>query len=240
MRIDRIGELDVRITGGTDREGGGDGPVVVLLHGFGAPGDDLVSLWRGLDVPTSTRFVFPAGSIALESVFGDARAWWQIDFQRIQRASASGSYDSLATFEPPGLTDARAIVIRFLDEVERRFGIDGDQLVLGGFSQGANLSTDIALTTERKLAGLVHLSGSVLRQPMWEKGMPRRASLPVFISHGRNDEVLPFALSERLANLWRANGNAPTWGPFSGGHEIPWSVTEALGVFLTRVLGRSS
>ena len=46
MRVETYGGLDVYVAGGPDREGGGNGPVVILLHGFGAPGDDLVSLWR--------------------------------------------------------------------------------------------------------------------------------------------------------------------------------------------------
>ena len=40
MRMHTYGGLDVSIAGGPDREGGGNGPVVILLHGFGAPGDD--------------------------------------------------------------------------------------------------------------------------------------------------------------------------------------------------------
>ena len=61
MRTTTLGQLTVHLTGGTDREGGGDGPLVVLLHGFGAPGTDLVPLWRELRAPPGTRFAFPAG-----------------------------------------------------------------------------------------------------------------------------------------------------------------------------------
>ena len=50
MRIEQWGGLTVRIAGGIDRKGGGDGPVIVLMLGFGAPGDDLVALHRVLDV----------------------------------------------------------------------------------------------------------------------------------------------------------------------------------------------
>ena len=88
MREAIFGGLRVRITGGSDREGGrkGEGPTVVLLHGFGAPGDDLVPLWRVLDVPREVRFVFPAAPLPLDMGYGDARAWWLIDMERIERA----------------------------------------------------------------------------------------------------------------------------------------------------------
>ncbi|MBW2687113.1 MAG: hypothetical protein JRE19_14540, partial [Deltaproteobacteria bacterium] len=59
MREERFAGITVRLTGGEDREGGGDGPLVVLMHGFGAPGTDLVGLWRVLGVPSSIRFAFP-------------------------------------------------------------------------------------------------------------------------------------------------------------------------------------
>ena len=62
MRVDKLGGLTVRLTGGVDGKGGGAGPLVVLLHGFGAPGDDLVALSEYLDAPAGTRFLFPEAS----------------------------------------------------------------------------------------------------------------------------------------------------------------------------------
>src|SRR5438552_18316161 len=80
MRSENLGGLDAVITGGSDGNGGGDGPVIVLLHGFGAPGDDLVPLAEvfahGLP---GVRWVFPAAPLELPMGFGDARAWWMID-----------------------------------------------------------------------------------------------------------------------------------------------------------------
>ena len=83
MREEHIGGLRTRVTGGTDGKGGGHGPLVLLLHGFGAPGDDLVSLADVLNVPTGTRFVFPEGPLSLSFGPTDARAWWLIDMARI-------------------------------------------------------------------------------------------------------------------------------------------------------------
>ena len=75
MREEQIGGLRARMTGGTDGKGGGQGPLVLLLHGFGAPGDDLVPLADVLNVPAGTRFVFPEGPLSLSFGPGDARAW---------------------------------------------------------------------------------------------------------------------------------------------------------------------
>src|SRR5579871_1909463 len=138
MRRERMGGLDVVIAGGTDREGGGDGPVVILLHGFGAPGEDLAPLWRVLDVPREMRFVFPSAPLALPG-FAGGRAWWLIDLERIQElmTGARGHDDERAREVPDGLAEARAKIDALVDETAARLG--ARKVVLGGFSQGAML-----------------------------------------------------------------------------------------------------
>ncbi len=231
--------MRVRITGGTDREGGGDGPVVVLLHGFGAPGTDLVPLWRELAVPAETRFVFPEAPLELEFEggleLGDARAWWLIDMQKLEAAVLGGELRDLTRDVPEGMSDARALVSDMLDAVERELHVDGSRVVLGGFSQGAMLALDIALRTERKLAGLVLLSGTLLAEDEWLPLMPRRAGLPVLQSHGRMDPLLPFSIAEMLRDRLTTAGLAVRFVAFNGGHEISGSVLDELGRFVARV-----
>jgi phospholipase/carboxylesterase len=234
MRTETLGGLRVRIAGGDDHEGGGDGPAVVLMHGFGAPGDDLVSLWRVIDVPRGTRFVFPEAPLTLPG-FADGRAWWMIDLAQIQDAMEHGVPPDRAREVPDGLADARARVVAMLDEMDRT--LRPSKVVLGGFSQGAMLSCDIALRTERPLAALVMLSGTLIAEDEWRPLMVRRAGLPTFMSHGQADRKLPFAASERLRDALVEAGAAVTWTPFRGGHEIPHSVVEALGKFLRGALG---
>ena len=77
-------------TGGDDDRGGGDGPAVVLCHGFGAPGDDLVPLAEVLSAPPRTRFFFPEAPLALPAPYGDARAWWMLDLLRLEASFAAG------------------------------------------------------------------------------------------------------------------------------------------------------
>jgi phospholipase/carboxylesterase len=141
MRTLRMAELTVRITGGNDREGGGSGPVVVLLHGYGAPGDDLVPLFRVLRAPRDTRFVFPEAPLVPPEIAAyGGRAWWPIDTVALQRAAAEGRADERARMVPEGLREANQQVNALLDAVERELGVNGEQIVLGGFSQGGMLS----------------------------------------------------------------------------------------------------
>lgn len=232
MREVQLGTLKARIAGGTDREGGGNGPVVVLMHGFGAPGTDLVPLWRELAVPAAVRFVFPEAP--LELGFG-GRAWWQIDMARLQDRFTEGAVARLTKEVPEGIDAARAAVLGLLTALERDFGSKPETTVIGGFSQGAMLATDVVLRSERAFAGLALLSGTIISHDEWQPLMTARKGLPVVQSHGRADPVLPFAVAEQLHRELSSAGLAVEFVPFNGGHGIPGSVLEALSALIRRI-----
>jgi phospholipase/carboxylesterase len=235
MKRTKLGSLDVVLAGGTDRDGGGDGPVVVLLHGFGAPGDDLVSLYRVLDVPRDTRFVFPAAVLSLAADgFGAGRAWWRIDMAALQRGDLR-----LTTDVPVGLDAARSAVDGVLDHIEGPWGVPASRIVLGGFSQGAMLSLDVALRRQTPPRAVALLSGSLIAEHEWRAllaGAPAQAR-SIFQSHGSLDPILPFPVAEGLRDVLRGAGAEVTWCPFRGGHEIPPPVLDGLGRFITGALG---
>lgn len=242
--------LRVALTGGTDGSGGGKGPLVVLLHGFGAPGGDLVPLAEFFAAPPGTRFAFPAAPLSLagqidfgQGDFGpiDSRAWWMLDMQRLQvqmMAVQTGNLDLAIADVPVGMAAARQQLLLALDELVQALEVPPGQLLLGGFSQGAMLSLDVALRSDRQLAGLVLLSGTLLAAQEWLPLMPARRAMPVLQSHGQADMLLPFSLAERLRNALAQAGVAVEFVPFSGGHEIPPLVLRAVGQFLMRVLGQ--
>jgi phospholipase/carboxylesterase len=233
MRLLKLAGLNVRVTGGSDREGGGDGPLVVLLHGFGAPGDDLVPLWRQLDVPRDTRFAFPEAPTQLGGGYGDSRAWWMIDVLALERAIRDGTLRDRSKEVPEGMAEAREQVTHMLGELERELSAAPESVVLGGFSQGAMLSCDLALRSDRPLYGLVLMSGTLLAENEWRALAPRRKGLPVLQSHGRDDPLLSYAQAEELRDLLREAGLSVRFEPFNGGHGIAPNVLDALGAFVT-------
>lgn len=237
MRVETLGTLRARIVGGTDREGGGDGPVVVLMHGFGAPGEDLVPLWRVIPAARDVRWVFPEAPLELGPMYGAGRAWWHIDIAKLEAAISSGETREMAEEEPEGLQEAREQVIALLDEVERRFGVGGERIVLGGFSQGAMLACDVMLRTERPLAGLAMMSGTLLAAQQWAPRMAARRGTHALMSHGTMDPLLPFAASEKLRDLLVEAGWNVDFVPFRDGHTIPPEVIEHLGALVTRTTG---
>ncbi len=220
-----LGTLRARMCGGTDREGGGTGPVVLLMHGYGAPGTDLVPLWRELSVPQNVRFVFPEAPQELG--FG-GRAWWNIDMTRLQDRFTGGGAERLTAEVPPGSEEARSAVLELLAALEKDHGAAPEQVIIGGFSQGAMLATDVVLRTARPFGGLAILSGTIISSTEWLPLMAARKGLRVLQSHGRADQVLPFAVAEQLRDALTAAGLPVEFIPFNGGHGIPGSVLEGL------------
>ena len=241
MRRVRVAELDVVLGGGPDREGGGTGPLLLLMHGYGAPAEDLVPLARQLSVAKEVRFAFPAAPLVLETGLPpevSGRAWWPIDMVELQRAVMRGDTATLTGRVPQGLSEARGHVLAVLDALERDHGVSPDKLVLGGFSQGAMLATDVTLHAERPPAALAILSGSLIAKSEWLPLMKARAGLPVLQSHGRADPVLSYEIAEMLRQELTHAGLAVEFVAFNGGHGIPNGAVEALGRLVTRATAR--
>ena len=202
------GGLQVQLVGdGGEHERGGT--VLVLLHGWGAPGDDLVPLAQEL-VRERSRVIVPAAPLAHP---GGGRAWWHLDLQRRRRAWETGQ--DLSAEVPEGLPQARARVQALLHDVRRR--LQPKVLVLAGFSQGGMLAMDVALAADPPVDRVVVLSGTLIARPVWLQHM-RAATVrpPVFLTHGRQDGVLPFAASQQLSVLLQQHGYTVRWLPFSG------------------------
>jgi phospholipase/carboxylesterase len=227
QKLDLAG-LTTRIVGPADAP-----TTVVLLHGFGAPGDDLVALaqFLGARAP-ATRFVFPEAPLELGGLYGDSRAWWLLDLARLEEELRRGTPRDRRDEIPEGLPAAREHVMRLLDQLQARFSIPNEQLVLGGFSQGAMLSLDVALHRAAPPAGLILMSGTLIAEPAWAPRMATLAGVPVVMSHGRADGLLPYAIAEVLRDKLLAVGAKVGWHPFVGGHEIPAAVLAAIADFL--------
>ncbi len=203
--------------------------VVILLHGWGAPGDDLVSLSQVLPAP-GRLFVFPAAPLVSP---GGGGAWWHLDINRLIAARERGQERDLRNEVPEGLAEARAGMAALVAEVQKRTQLPASAIVLGGFSQGAMLATDVALSLPEHPAAVVALSGTLLAEAQWQAWIDKlNQPMPVFLSHGLHDPILPFHLSEALRDRLQAAKQPVTWVPFSGGHEIPREVLAKLARFL--------
>ncbi len=216
---------------------------VILCHGFGAPGDDLVGLApelvRAVPALRDVRFYFPAAPLTLEMGFGDSRAWWLIDMGAIQKLQHDpAAQREFRRHEPEGMAAARKAMLALVQEVATHTGLPMKKLILGGFSQGAMISTDVALRLEEAPGALCVLSGTLLIEDAWKVKAKARAGLPVFQSHGRQDPVLPYVAAEWLKDLFLESGMEHEFVPFNGGHTIAPDALLKLGAFLARQVTR--
>lgn len=234
----QIGPLRVHTAGGTDRRGGGTGPAVLLCHGFGAPGDDLVAFSRVVDAGRNVRWFFPEAPLSLD---WGGRAWWNIDMMRLQMLAMRGQRREMALETPVGLLEARAALEATIAELEKSHGVVREQLVIGGFSQGAMLTTELSLFAERPFAGLAVLSGSLLSADRWTEAVKLTGpSIRALLTHGRADPLLPFEGAEALRALLEGAGARVEWVPHNGQHEIPPVAVERLAAFARACLAPAS
>src|SRR5262249_25745888 len=218
------GELEVHVV---QAEAAARPPLLVLFcHGFGASGEDLVPF-----VPeplereprrAPVRCAFPAGPLSMgQAAWGDARAWWPIDWMKLSTLSRTpDGREQLRNEVPEGMASARRKLQGCVEALLAGTGLPPERVVLGGFSQGAMLSTDLALHWEQRPAALVALSSVLLAADRWRALAPRRAALPVIQSHGRQDPILPYSEGEALRDFLTEAGLSVEFIPFDGPHTV--------------------
>jgi phospholipase/carboxylesterase len=224
MRAQPWGGLEVaRVSGMREDERGGT--AVVVLHGWGAPGDDLVPLAEALMRP-GVRFFVPAAPLA---EVGGGRAWWHLD---PNARPPHASTDQLAPgFRPSApVVAARAAVQALIGTVVERYA--PTTVALLGFSQGAMLSIDVALAGTPGVRLVVAMSGVLLMDSVPALTAPHPIRPRFLLSHGRQDPVVPFPIGTRAKDLLEKHGFSVTWRPFEGGHQIPSAVLADVDRFL--------
>jgi phospholipase/carboxylesterase len=209
--------------------GGPGPPTLVLLHGYGSSAERWEPFTKTIRWPQGGRFVFPQGPEVFARSDGglEGRAWWPLDL--LSHIPPGQSLPDLSATKPEGLKVAASLVEDLLDRLERS---PGGPIVLGGYSQGAMVASEVAFRSDVELRALVLLSGTLVDEASWERHFDRRRGTPVFLSHGRADRTLPFAAAERFRSKLEAAGVKVTWVPFDGGHEIPAMVVIELNRFI--------
>lgn len=221
--------------------------IVVLCHGFGAPGDDLVPLGAELlerrrALGARVRFVFPAAPLSLASLgMGPGRAWWMLTMERLMAlqmgtAEPEAIVETMRRDSPEGLPDARKRLMGLVSELSVQTKLPLGRIVLGGFSQGSMLATDVALRLEEAPAALCILSGALVNEADWEKRAAARKGLKVFQSHGRQDPILPYEGGVVLRDFLSKAGLAVDFLSFNGGHTITLEGLDRVGALVESLL----
>lgn len=176
--------------GAPPRSGGKARQLVVLLHGWGADGDDLIGLapYWGERLPDAA-FVSPHAPFPCDMGFG--RQWF-----------------SLADRTPEViLAEVRLVapmIDAFIDDQLAAHGLAPDRLAVVGFSQGTMMALYVVPRRETRIAALVGYSGRLIGGELL--AAETKARPPVTLIHGERDDVVPASSTERAAEALTAAG----------------------------------
>lgn len=196
--------------------------LVVLCHGYGSDGNDLIALaepWR--------RFLPRAA-------FASPHAP-----ERCPLAGAGYQWFPLQSFTPMeaahGVTAAAPALERFVAEELKRLGLEARRLALVGFSQGTMMALHVGLRMSPPPAAIVGFSGALAAPPpALAKERP-----PVLLIHGDADTVIPIAALYAALTVLSAAGVSVQWHVAHGlGHGIDEEGVVLAGRFLAEALAK--
>ncbi len=202
--------------------GGPPKQIVILLHGYGSNGADLISLapyWQ----PALPDALFLAPN-APEKVLGawEGYQWFglgSLDRQEMAR----------------GVAQAAPVVNAFIDEQLARYGLTEGEMVLIGFSQGTMMSLYVGPRRERQLAGIVGYSG-LMTAPETLAG-EARSKPPILLIHGSADPMIPVSSMEEAKDALQQLGfDVATHVSPGLGHGVDPAGIQLGGEFVQRVL----
>jgi len=192
--------------------------LVVLCHGYGADGNDLIGLapfWQR----TMPNVAFAAPN-APEPCQGAPSGYQWFAISRMNPTEMAR-----------GVASAAGLLESFLDTELARLELTADRLALVGFSQGTMMSLHVGLQRRVKPAAIVGYSGL----------MPGTESLgelpadvpPILLSHGDADPMIPAEAMFATASALGRAGAAVQWHVSPGvGHGIDPAAVELGGIFL--------
>lgn len=186
---------------------------VIWLHGLGADGNDFVPLVEQLQLPADTgiRFIFPHAPvrpITLNQGYR-MRGWYDL-----YGLSPDDREDEA------GIREASAAIAQLCRQQVAQ-GIQSQRIILAGFSQGGAVALHCGLRYPEPLAGIMALSTYLcLPQQLATQISPAARNTPVFMAHGRQDDILAYDFGKHSADRLVAAGVTLEWHGYDMGHAV--------------------
>ena len=206
---------------------------IIWLHGLGADGHDFEAVIPELRLPVepALRFVFPHAPYRPVTINGGyvMRAWYDI-------AMGEDGFEQNADHIHESAKILQGLIVN-----ETRRGIAADRIVLAGFSQGGAIALHAGLRYPAPLAGIMALSAPVpFAGELMTEVHPANATVPVFMAHGTDDQMIPFDSARRAHDLMQARGLHPEWHVYDMGHTLVPEEIRDIARWLGRIVrGRS-
>lgn len=197
--------------------------LVVLLHGYGADGNDLLDIGRiWAPVLPRTAFVSPhAPDPCAEAPTG--RQWFPLP--------AAADPAMLGA----GVRAAAPVLDAFLDAELARYNLGNDRLALVGFSQGTMMALHVAPRRAKRIAGVVGYSGLLAAPELL--AAEAREKPPVLLVHGDADPLIPVLALFAAQKVLGEAGFPVEWHVQPGlAHGIDQAGLDHGAAFLRRIL----
>jgi len=196
--------------------------LVVLLHGVGADGNDLISLAPYFRAVMPDALVVAPNAPERFDMAPFGYQWFSIrDLETMPRVD--------------GVRRAAPAVDAFIDTELAGLGVGEDRLILCGFSQGAMVALHVALRRPRPVAALISHSGMLIGPEHLAGEI--RSRPPVLLTHGADDEVVPAAALPAAKAALEAEGVSVRSQIVPGlGHGIDETTVHAALGFLADVV----
>ena len=187
---------------------------IILCHGYGADGEDLMGLVPYLkEHPPETAFFAPNAPIELDYGY----AWCNLDDFHPGQPITSDYLEKLTQ-----RAQKPAIQLQdFIKKIQEKYHLNNQDITLIGFSQGGLVVSYAALTQEKPLGHVIALSAIPI---CWTSTLAKQfkpAHIPFFITHGSADPVVPVAAADINITELRKAGQDPALFISEGiGHAI--------------------
>jgi len=199
---------------------------IIWLHGLGADGYDFVPVVKELQAlgAPPARYVFPHAPMRPVTINGGyvMRAWYDILGAQIDRQE-----------DRHGIEASQRQVLALIEREKSR-GTPGQRIVLAGFSQGGAITLQTGLRLDEPLAGLVVLSSYLplaASAPAQITAGARR--MPVFMAHGRQDQVIALARAEASRDALLRLDVRVQWHEYAMAHSVCAEELGHLAAFLS-------
>ncbi|MGE4501548.1 MAG: alpha/beta hydrolase [Thiomicrospira sp.] len=200
---------------------------VIWMHGLGADGHDFEGIVPSLGLPKghAIRFIFPHAPIQAVTINGGMhmRSWFDIR-----------SMDFFNDVDSAGIRVSCHTVYKLIQQ-QIDSGIESQHIVLAGFSQGGLIAYHAGLSYDHALGGIIALSTWC---PLVEQFYLHR-EMPIFVAHGRQDPIVPYALGAKARDDLSAKGYQIEWHDYDMQHQVCADEVDAIGAWLRKVLAEA-
>lgn len=208
------------------------GASIIWMHGLGADGNDFVPIVGELDLAggPDIRFVFPHAPMQPVSINNGyvMRAWYDVTYGDLEGKSKRA--------DERGLRVSQAAIERLVEREVAR-GTPPSRIVLAGFSQGGAMALQTGLRYPERLAGLIVLSSYLpLAGQTEQEAAAANRGLPIFMAHGTQDPVVPYAMGSESSRRLQALGHPVEWHEYPMPHSVCMEEVRDIAAWLRRML----